>query len=168
MIEGDDMRLDYEQQHEYEWETGWGEAWREAPRTRRPPIVIPPVVICGGPPNQRLGGFALNVATPTPRIEIMIHCVACMVVRREHTAAPVRNICLEGHTDNTGPVDFNNNLGLSARERSRNVSSAPSRFCVPDSRRRSHSRLRARDRGLRSGATRPRRAALATAASKYF
>jgi hypothetical protein len=98
------MRTGYEEELELE------PPWEEQPQ--RKPIVIPPIVICGGPPNRRLTGFQLNRAIPTPRIEVLIHCIACVVVRRERSSAPVRNICLEGHTDNTGPVSFNNVLGL--------------------------------------------------------
>jgi hypothetical protein len=101
--------LEFESELEQEFE-GSGELDWEAAGSPKP-ITIPPIIICVGPPNHTLDRFQLDHAGPTPRISVMIDCIACQVVASWRTHRPIRAICLEGHTDNRGPAPYNDILG---------------------------------------------------------
>ena len=101
MVREPELEEELESSGEFEW---------EAPGSPKP-ITIPPIIICVGPPNHTLDRFQLDHAVPTPRIGVMIDCVACQVVASRRTPRPIRTICLEGHTDNRGPGPYNDTLG---------------------------------------------------------
>jgi hypothetical protein len=102
---GHPLEAELESEEGYQYET-----------PARKPIEIGPVVICGGKPFAVLDAFRFNVSA-LRRDGVRDHpaqilVVAREILRRRATGNPVLSVCIVGHTDFFGSVDYNYLLGL--------------------------------------------------------
>lgn len=73
---------------------------------------VPPVFICrASSPPQLVDRFAFNRSTLTQRHKALINRIARRVVASLRTSRPIRTITIDGHTDNRGPDQYNEQLG---------------------------------------------------------
>jgi outer membrane protein OmpA-like peptidoglycan-associated protein len=91
----------------------------EAEFKQQKPIVIPPVVICGGRPFRVLDQFKFDRFSLNLNQQQIIREIATQIVASQGKPNQINTVCLEGHTDTTGQEGYNVRLGQKRAETTR-------------------------------------------------
>jgi len=114
-----DLEAGFEFDSEFEFEDEY-----ETAKARKP-IDLGEIVVCGGKPFSVLDNFVFNKASlrkdSTRNHPAQVDAIAKEIRSRAAKRASVPSLCIVGHTDPVGTIDFNYRLGL---ERAKAVKAA--------------------------------------------